>query len=116
MGQKLFLKDGNQIWVHAYGRTFTLPTNPQGRSSLIQGAGHGKDISGQIRSPMPGKILKIHVKINEQVNDGDAVCIIEAMKMEYTLKAQVSGVVKKLMKAGGDTVELGELILEISPK
>lgn len=68
---------------------------------------------GQLNAPMPGKILEIMVAEGDEVEIGDPVAILEAMKMENELKAPVSGVVSTVSVDEGDSVEKNALILEI---
>lgn len=47
-----------------------------------------------IKSPMPGTIVKVYVKVGDKVKKGQALFVMEAMKMEHTMKAPSDGVVK----------------------
>jgi 3-methylcrotonyl-CoA carboxylase alpha subunit len=68
--------------------------------------------SGQLRAPMPGKILKVHVKAGQVVARGQALLVLEAMKMEHTVAAPADGTVSKLRVAEGEQVSEGaELIV-----
>lgn len=67
----------------------------------------------QIAAPMPGTILNIKVQPGEKVNPGDIVAITEAMKMEYAISAKTSGKIKKIYLESGNTVEEGDLIIEL---
>lgn len=69
---------------------------------------------GSLQSPMPGKIFKIIKKLGESVRAGDAVLIVEAMKMEHTVKATKDGVVKEIFFKEGDQVQGGVLLCEIN--
>ena len=64
-----------------------------------------KGAEGGSISPMPGKILKVLVKSGDTVCSGDSLIIMEAMKMEHTLKASKDGVVKKVKCSEGDLVQ-----------
>jgi pyruvate carboxylase subunit B len=68
---------------------------------------------GELNAPMPGKILEILVKEGDEVEIGEPVAILEAMKMENELKAPVSGVVETISVAKGDSLEKNAAILEI---
>lgn len=68
---------------------------------------------GQLKAPMPGKILEIMVEEGDEVKLGDPVAILEAMKMENELKAPVSGVITSITAATNDSLEKNALILEI---
>jgi len=60
---------------------------------------------GSSKSPMPGKILKVLCKEGDGVKKGDPLIIMEAMKMEHTLKASKDGVVKAVKYSEGELVE-----------
>lgn len=62
---------------------------------------------GGLVSPMPGKILQIFVKVGDEVKAGDPLMVMEAMKMEHTIKASASGTVARLDLKEGDLVDGG---------
>ncbi|MFZ4715144.1 MAG: biotin/lipoyl-containing protein [Bacteriovoracaceae bacterium] len=64
-------------------------------------------------SPMPGKVFKVLVKNGDRVKKGDALMILEAMKMEHTIKANVEGEVKKVFFKEGEMVTGGVTLVEI---
>ena len=68
---------------------------------------------GFVRSPLPGTILKIAVKEGDKVEIGQAVAILEAMKMENTIEAERNGTVTKIHVTQGDSVLEGSEILTI---
>jgi pyruvate carboxylase subunit B len=68
---------------------------------------------GELKAPMPGKILEILVSKGDEVEQGDPVAILEAMKMENELKAPVAGTVTSIAVSVGDSLEKNALILEI---
>lgn len=68
---------------------------------------------GSLKSPMPGKILSIIVSEGEEVEKGQRVAILEAMKMENELKAPISGKVTSLHVEVGQSVEKNTPLLEI---
>lgn len=63
------------------------------------------DDATALKSPMPGKVLKINVKENEVVKSGTTLCIVEAMKMENEIKAVGDCVVKRILVKENDKVE-----------
>jgi biotin carboxyl carrier protein len=69
--------------------------------------------SNNIFAPMPGLILNIMCKEGDEVHEGTSLLILEAMKMENVIKAEGSGIIGKIHKSVGETVEKGQLILEI---
>ncbi len=64
------------------------------------------------RSPMPGVILSVSVKIGDQVVTGDEVCVLEAMKMQQVLRADWTGVVRAIHVEPGQQVLDGDPIAE----
>lgn len=69
----------------------------------------------EVSAPMPGKVLKILVREGEVVNAGDGLIVLEAMKMETTLAAESTAVVKRVLVKEGEMVDHGALLLELSP-
>ena len=67
----------------------------------------------KILAPMPGKVTKIFISHQQNVAKGDALLVMEAMKMEYTLKADINAVVDKLNAKVGDQVTLGQLLIQL---
>ncbi|HMJ69116.1 MAG TPA: biotin/lipoyl-containing protein [Cyclobacteriaceae bacterium] len=65
-----------------------------------------------IKAPMPGLIIDLKVKAGDTVNAGDALLILEAMKMENVLKSPGGGIVKTLKVKKGDSVEKGQVLIE----
>jgi len=68
---------------------------------------------GEIKSPMPGRVVRVLVKDGDEVEAGVPVIVVEAMKMENELAAARPGKVKKVHVAVGATVESGTLLVEI---
>ena len=66
----------------------------------------------EIKAPMAGKIIDIKVNVGDAVNEGDEVVILEAMKMELPVVAEISGTVKKINCSKGEGVE-GEAVLVV---
>ena len=67
--------------------------------------------SNKAVSPMPGIFDKLLVKVGDRVEEGQAVAVIIAMKMEYVLKAAKNGVVKSVSDKLGKNVTKGEVII-----
>ncbi len=66
----------------------------------------------EIKAPMAGKIIDIKVNVGDSVNEGDEVVVLEAMKMELPVVAEVSGTVKEINCNKGEGVE-GESVLVV---
>lgn len=67
----------------------------------------------QIKSPMPGAILKVNASEGQKVNEGDVLFILEAMKMENEIVASVSGTVSQILVTKGQTVETDAVLAVI---
>ncbi len=70
------------------------------------------DTSQLLLCPMPGLVVKIHVEAGQEVQDGQALCTIEAMKMENILRAERKGVVARINAGAGDSLAVDEVIME----
>jgi biotin carboxyl carrier protein len=66
-----------------------------------------------LRAPMPGLIVDVRVKEGDEVQAGDALLILEAMKMENAMKAPAAGKVKAVYVKPKDNVEKGQLLIEM---
>jgi len=70
------------------------------------------DTSKMLLCPMPGLIVKVNVEVGDEVQDGQALCTIEAMKMENILRAERKGVVSKINAGAGDSLAVDDVIME----
>jgi propionyl-CoA carboxylase alpha chain len=70
---------------------------------------------GSASSPMPGVVLKILVSEGQQVSAGDALLILEAMKMEQTIRAAADGVVETIKVQTGQVVSPGDVLVQVRP-
>ncbi|MFL2757140.1 MAG: acetyl-CoA carboxylase biotin carboxylase subunit [Paracoccaceae bacterium] len=70
------------------------------------------DTSKMLLCPMPGLIVKIDVEIGQEVQEGQPLCTVEAMKMENILRAERKGVVAKINSSVGDSLAVDDIILE----
>ncbi|MFK7870687.1 MAG: acetyl-CoA carboxylase biotin carboxylase subunit [Roseobacter sp.] len=70
------------------------------------------DTSKMLLCPMPGLLVKLSVAEGEEVQEGQALCTIEAMKMENILRAERKGIVAKINAEAGDSLAVDEVIME----
>ena len=70
------------------------------------------DTSKMLLCPMPGLLVKIDVEIGQEVQEGQPLCTVEAMKMENILRAERKGVVAKINSSVGDSLAVDDIILE----
>jgi len=70
------------------------------------------DTSKLLLCPMPGLIVKIAVEVGQEVQEGQALCTVEAMKMENILRAERTGVVARINAGPGDSLAVDDVIME----
>ena len=104
--------------VYAQGETDHVFT-PQGATQivaidLLAHAGEDQDEGGRLTAPMPGKVVSFAVQAGDKVTKGQALAVMEAMKMEHTIAAPADGVVAELLYAPGDQVTEGAELLKLT--
>jgi biotin carboxyl carrier protein len=82
------------------------------RKGMLQNRSHVA-VTQAIRAPMPGKVIRVEVKVSDRVNPGTGLIILEAMKMENEIKSVGTGVVEEVRVETGKAVEKGELLISI---
>ena len=66
-----------------------------------------------LNSPMPGKIIKVNVKVGDRVNENDVIAVMEAMKMEMDLLAPASGVIKEMNISENQSITRSGVVLAV---
>ena len=84
------------------------------RSQVLMPAKNMTDSGKALRCPMPGLVRAITVAEGDQVKAGDALAVVEAMKMENVLRAEHDGVVKKINARAGDSLAVDAVIMEFA--
>lgn len=97
------------------GNTYDIKINDSydeliAKMGLLSGASQkAKDI----KAPMPGLIMDVLVEVGQQIEEGTPLLVLSAMKMENQILAQGAGIVKAIAINVGDTVDKGQLIIEM---
>lgn len=102
--KKLWFKVNDQIF------SYDLIDLQQGSGAAQKKSSKSPD---KIMAPMPGKISKIFVSDGQKVNKGDSLIVMEAMKMEYTLKSDLDTVVEKILVQVQQQVVLGQMLVQL---
>jgi len=76
-------------------------------------AGASADGVAEIKTAMPGKLVRVLTEVGAEINKGDAVLVVEAMKMQNEMKSPKDGVVKEIRFAEGATVNAGDVLAVI---
>ncbi len=103
--------------VHTLGGVMHVFT-PEGAAAWcwIDPLAHQADAAatqGNLNAPMPGKVLSFAVQVGQLVSAGQALAVLEAMKMEHTIAAPIDGTVAELLYAPGDQVNEGAPLLRL---
>ncbi len=113
-GRNILIKDENNkvynVFVEKFeeghcvffkGRSFTI------KDATSRKQGVGFDIEGEvtIKSPLPGQIKKVFKKVDDEVEEGESILVLEAMKMENEIKSPKKGVLKKISVKEGGSVD-----------
>lgn len=107
------------IWAKKWGEQILL--NLRGRDALVKlklrtsAAGGAADEGSAYLSPMPGKVFRLMAKEGEQVKAGQVLMILEAMKMEHSIKAKSDGLLEKIYFKEGALVEGGVELVKVAP-
>ncbi|OFL24533.1 biotin carboxylase N-terminal domain-containing protein [Corynebacterium sp. HMSC062A03] len=105
---------GRRIEVALPGNLLLGGGNKRKKSKKRRGKGASANVSGDtVTAPMQGSVIKVAVEEGQEVEEGEVVVVLEAMKMENPVKAHKSGTVTDLKVSTGTQINKGEPILEI---
>jgi 3-methylcrotonyl-CoA carboxylase alpha subunit len=102
------LRDGNRLMIFREGRSDRLDI-----FDPLAAAGGAEGTGGGLTAPMPGKIIAVMTEAGQSVTTGDKLVVMEAMKMEHTISAPVTGTVKEVFFGVGDQVDDGAELIAI---
>jgi acetyl-CoA/propionyl-CoA carboxylase biotin carboxyl carrier protein len=106
-------RDGGVLWLAADGVSWALTQTDRLSAARAEAAAA---TGGPITSPMPGTVLDVRVTAGDRVAAGQALLVVEAMKMEHTITAQIDGIVAELPVRAGQQVALDEKLALITPE
>jgi propionyl-CoA carboxylase alpha chain len=94
-------------------------SGPEGQSTFVLRAEDDADesggVAGECRAPLPGAVTKVLVAVGDKVAGGDGLVVLEAMKMEHTLRANGTGTVGLISCAPGQQVDVDDLLVTVEP-
>ncbi len=114
----LIERDGGSWSVQVGGRTFSVEMGEgpnRGTTARKPRNSRKGNVSGVVSSPIPGKIVSINLSEGDEVNEGDVIMVLEAMKMQNEIQAPIGGVVTELNCSPGETIEANSPLVVIDP-
>jgi len=105
----------SRLRLRVNGRLYNLTVDDRRsllRKSLLQNKQHRRE-SQVVRAPMPGLVVRVEVEVGDQVETGQGLVVLEAMKMENEIKSVQRGKVESIHITAGKIVEKGEKLLTI---
>ncbi len=103
-------KAGEPFAVNFGNQDFEIKLIDPKRMRSAAGAGANADGAAEIKTAMPGKVVRVLVEPGAQIKQGDGVLIVEAMKMQNEMKAPKDGTVKEIRVGEGATVNAGDVL------
>ncbi|HEY4780230.1 MAG TPA: biotin/lipoyl-containing protein, partial [Chthoniobacterales bacterium] len=119
--QFVLLAGSERIAGHVYSPDETFVVIAEGEQVTLQwidpvsSASQAEHAEGDLRAPMPGKIVAVLVRNGQTVTKGAPLITMEAMKMEHTIVAVEDGIVDEVLFNEGDQVNEESLLLRFSP-
>ena len=107
--QVYYAQDDHHLFLHVAGQTWQLEIV----NTFSQGASEG-DEDNRVLAPMPGVVLELKVGVDDSIEAGQALMLIESMKLQTEVKASTAGTIKHIHYEAGQTFDKGALLLEIN--
>ncbi|MCX6250102.1 MAG: biotin/lipoyl-binding protein [Bacteroidetes bacterium] len=103
-----------KYYVNTFARSFNIEIiDAESKYQQSRNKGLDQDDNHNIFSPMPGKVVKIPVKVGEHVTAGQALIVVEAMKMQSEFKATGDKIIKDILVKEGDIVEAHQVLIKL---
>jgi biotin carboxyl carrier protein len=104
-------KDTFEVTIHGHSHEVTI-VDPKRLRSGQNSDRHHHGVT-EILAPMPGKVVRVHTEAGANVEKGEGVVVVEAMKMQNEMKSPRTGVVVSVKVKAGDTVNAGDVLAVI---
>jgi len=107
--------DGAEVIVEFSGHAYAFRTR-DARAPKLGRRERGEDLTrGELHAPMPGLVIEVLAQMGEQVEAGQALVVVEAMKMQNAFVAPLAGKVTRISVKPGMPVESGQLLVTVTP-
>ena len=106
-------RDRETLYLFHNGSQFTVLEPSSENAAGAAGGAKSREDMLKIFAPMPGKVIKVSVADGEKIREKQTLIIVEAMKMENEIKAEMSCRVKKVCCAPGDLVDVTTILIEL---
>lgn len=90
----------------------TSPEKPIKQATIEVPADSTEEMVKQVKAPIPGTIISIHVSEGNQVEYGQELCILEAMKMKNSIRSSRAGKIARVLVKEGDSVKHSQVLME----
>lgn len=114
--EMVLARDGVKVSVWLDGERMDTLVHDEVTRALSSISGPAAGGASEIVAPMPGVVVGLPVAVGDEVEAGQAVVVVEAMKMQNELAAEADGVVAEILVKVGDTVDGGAPLVKLSPK
>ena len=105
-------EEETRVTVRGWNLKLRVESEQEANARLVGGAAGPR--SQKIKSPMPGIVSRVQVAVGDEVEAGQALAILEAMKMENEIRAHAAGSVKSVHVEAGQTVNGGDPLFDIA--
>lgn len=106
------IRDGVAVSTPVVSAPVAVPAPQAAPAAAPKAAGNAGSV--KVESPMPGTVLKMNVKVGDTVSEGQAVAVLEAMKMENDIVAPSAGTVASVNVSVGDSVNTGDVLVTLN--
>lgn len=100
--------------AYQIGKTATTESSSQVKPPALPGQIKVESETNQILAPIPGVIISVLVHPGDQISHGQAICVLEAMKMKNTIRSSRAGTIDKVNVLPGQSVQHREVLVEFS--
>jgi oxaloacetate decarboxylase (Na+ extruding) subunit alpha len=119
---------GDEIYtVEVEGKQYTVTVNNGGDITGIKSLQAGSATTNpavnlaaspgrRLEAPLAGNIFKVYVNVGDEIEEGQALVLLEAMKMETQISAPCAGTISSIDVKAGDSVTVGQVLLTITPQ